>query len=1763
MPSDLPQISGIEGLLLDRRTSDEHVYTGIATSDGAPVRVRLFRSLYPNASQLAARRHAMEISHVLAGVAGVLGHRELVPTGFDLALVTDAPAFDDLDRWMQSAPYSTRDRLIVAGSLAAGLAGIHKCGVTHNALSPSVVGIEDALTTSIGGLDRAMNLRSEVSGASQLTSSLTYVSPEQTGRMNRPVDNRSDLYSLGAIIFHLFAGTPPFTETDVLTLMHAHVARPAPRLRDVVPGVPAALDDIVATLLAKDPDRRYQTASGVRHDLALVEQSLEGVAPITLRSTDVSDQFVMSEHLYGRESELEYLRDAFDRAARGERNAVWVSGYSGIGKSSFVHELEPLVVARFGWFAEGKFDLVQRDVPYVGWLTALEGIARQIMALPAEDLALLRHTLTTRVGAGASDLVRFCSDLASVFGAHDAFEEAEPHEAQVRLARALAAFIASVASPQRPLVLFLDDLQWADLASLHLLHAVLTDPNDSAVLVVGAWRENEITLDHPVRWIVQKLDDENLTAPTIELAPITLADVQSIVADAIKNRSDAARELGALTYEKTGGNPFFLRQFLQATQREHGIFFDAVSLQWTWEMDAIRSRGITDNVAELLADRLDTISSETLMLLQAAAIVGTTFALSEVINLAEVDFPTGARALDDALTAQLITPLDEQYRYVLSAAPLDGGNVDEIGVNPSYAFLHDRVHQATLDSIEEGARRGLHRKQAALLGESGGGSDTVVVEVASHLCEALELIVAPEEKVAAATTLVRSARRAKSTMALSTATRFLDAGIQLLPDDAWNDAYQLALELHTESADVAYIDGRYDDAARATDEVLAKATEVLDRVAAHNIVIGVGVARADYQRATQYALDVLDRDFGVDIRRHPSMARVAVELAECRAAIGRRRVEDLLSLPPMTDPTWIAVMGIMMKTATNAYWAEPNLVPVIAARMIRLSLAHGNDSLSAYGYALYAMVTSGVLGAEATGYNYGRLAMDLLERWPNRSLVGRTALLWHGFVRHSRDPMRECVSELFDSYHSALDAGDVENACYCATVGYYASILSGTRLGLLDRYRGYVETVMLSGQAQTREALAAWLQAIVLLQSPVSRTGDMTGAYVDWPSRRSALIDGGDGTALPTEASAAGFFAFVMDDMTEAEENLALVWEHRDGGPGQVYLGPCFALYAAVILRRRANGDRRPTDRARLVRLRRAVRTRANHNSHDMTCFAMFVEAESHRCSGRRAQAIWSYLDAASEARRHDIAYLEAIALDEAGTLEAAAGHAERAAHLVASASDVWRHIGVPYRVQSRAERDAETREASSMEEAVGEAIDPNTLIEMMQTISREIEVASLLERVLSLVMRNAGASHGVLFVVNDGVARSVVEGESTNSGTLTITTTDDEREASYVGSVVDYVVRTSKALLIENAALHELIRHDRHARRDVEGSILCAPLVQAGALVGVVYLANHEAAGVFTRRQMVVVETICGQAAVSLRNARLFEEQRSQAESFARFVPRPFLEQLGRSRVSDVGLGDAVTVDVTVCFSDLRGFTHFSEGSNETETFKLLNRYLGRMEPVIRQHGGFIDKYFGDGVMSLFIDGADGAVNSAIEMNRALDALNGERQESANWRMGIGIHAGEVMLGTVGTAERLDTTVIGDTVNTASRLEGATKDYCATVLVSRQVLDRLLDAGRYLLREVGRVALVGKSEVLELHEVLAARSDRDADAMAIGRGRFAEGLAHWYDADFSAAARLFRECAVAAPCDALALRYATRCDEYLVNPPTGAWNGVEVMTTK
>ena len=1760
------------------------VYRGFQDATGRAVVVKLHRDDFPTERQLAAQRRAHELGRRVLSAPNVIQHLALESLENDLALVMEDNGGLSLDRWLRAhGRPSLVDALRFAWGTAEGLAQLHAAGIVHKDVKPANVVVDGAGDqVKLIDLGIASTLRSESASSTEdrAEGTLRYMSPEQTGRMNRPVDARSDLYGLGATLFHLLTGRPPFLSDDPLELVHAHIAVDAPEVRDLAPDVPVTVSAITARLLRKRAEDRYQTAVGVAADLRrCLDAAREGKPDVrfTLGERDRRDHFLVSDSLYGREDEQAALLGALDRVSAGEVEVVLVSGRSGIGKSALVHEVEPGIAAAHGRFASGKFDLYRRDLPYLAWIGALQDLIRQALSLPEARLASLRGRLQEALGPNGAVISDVVADLELILGPQPPLPVVSPGEAVARFGHVFRRFLGAFLSPTEPFAIFLDDLQWADLPSLSLMEVLATDRDARGLLLIGAFREEEVGPTHPLRATLHRLATAGRPATTLALGPLSVGSVEALVADSVHTERAEARPLAELIHDRTGGNPFFVHQLLERLALDGVIRFDAAATRWTWDLDAAVMRGVTDDVAKLMTQRFARLSDATCGLLQIAACLGASFDLDTLAAVSDRPASDTARDLEPALAEGLVLPLDGSYRYAAEEAELAGRRGGRLQVSPRYRFLHDRVEQAAHDALAEGTRAEIHlRLGRMLLARGVDALGEQVIDVASHLGEALGLLKDPAERLQAAEVFLMAARRAKACMATGAAARYLRDGLSVLPSDAWSTAHDLALGLHTEAADVAYIEERWDDVERHAPEVLRHAANLHQRMPIHLIRIGVGVSQLRYKEGTHLAVDVLRDEFAIRLPKDPITPHVLGGVIRLKLALRGRDPKTLIDLPTLTDPDVSAALGIMMKSATNAYWGVPNLVPLLAFRMIRLSLQHGNTGLSAYGYALYGMIASAALGLVDEGYAFGQLAMDLLEKTGDRHLVGKTGLLFHGFIRHHRDPYRKCAAEVLACYTDAMDAGDVENAAYCATVAYVTDLLSGRSLGwMAERYGDYVPVVLGSKQAQTAYALRIWTIALARLTDRETTDARLVGDGLDFDVRLQELlaVGAGEGQAIAQGCGAAGWLAFVMGDDDRALAALTLLHAHREAAPGQTFVTFGAAMLGVVLARRAATVSR--AQRRLLGRVRKQVRGAADRNP-DLLPFVQWMDAEADASAARTEWALRGLADAASSAKAIGNLWVEAMVSRRLAELHAGLQHTDLARFHQDRARSLWRRFGASaldrhgegelYEEDFQDVSGGASTFAATDAESLG-ALDVRVLLAAVRAISSEIEMDRLLERVLRVALQAAGARRGLLYLRQGEDSPDVeVVAEATIQGAeLVVRTGGAQLDVASPDSIVAYVRRTKRHRLIDDAGFDELFANDAYVRANHVRSVVCVPLMSHGSVAGVLYLENDRGAGVFTEGHVSVLQAIGGQGVVAVENARLFAAQRRAAEAFGRFVPRPFLAHIGRRRIEDVALGDGVEAEVSVLFSDLRGFTALSEHLTVSGNFALINDYLARMLPAVNAHGGFVDKFIGDAVMALFVGEADGAVRAAVGMHRALEQFNDERAARGEPRlnMGVGVHTGTVMLGTIGSNERMETTVIGDAVNLASRLEGMTKHYGASLLISDATRARLRDPEVFALREVGRVRVKGRRGAIGVHEVLDARTPDERAALLSTRARLGGAFQRWVEADFASAITEFEACAAAAPFDVVAQTLARRASELARGVTPVGWDGVDEQHEK
>ncbi|MEM9622816.1 MAG: AAA family ATPase [Pseudomonadota bacterium] len=1743
-------------------------YRGECLADGAAVEISLISARLPGEREKARLRHAYTMAQTLAGPHTV-PHTGLVETAQGPLLIREQLDAIRLSELMLDAQeLSLARKLGIAEALMTAVSHLHQRGVVHKDLQSDHLFWDAAQQRIVlDGFFASFSISSEhfedaVDIESQST--LAYLAPECTGKLNCPVDVRADIYSCGALLYELFCGRPPFEFAQLRELLHAHVAYQPTPPAVMNTALPQSLSQIILKMLAKQPSVRYQTASGVRHDLVAVAAIRDAIQnDFALGKEDHTGRFVIPARLYGRDAELSQLMDAFQQCLDGRVGAFFVSGYSGVGKSSLVDEVQRPILTRHGWYGAGKFDQFRRDVPYQGWIAALAGLVEQLLAEPDEVLDVVKRDVMAALQGTAGEICQLLPAAELIVGEQSLVADDSPVQAQRRFMNMMGNFIKAVARPEHPVVLFLDDLQWADLASIALLESLIADVDMSSVLLLGAYRSNEVSHAHPLSQALKRIEKVAGFA-ALELGPLPGADLTRMIADTLLVEPAAAQPVAELVMQKTAGNPFFVKQYLTALFNQGVFTFDAAQSCWCWQLDEVDVPGATDNVVDLLSALIQRWPNATQQVVSAAACIGARFDLNMLSKTLQLTPQQVALGLQPALQAGLILPANADYRWVHSGAADVAA-----GLNPTYRFQHDKVQQSAHDLLPLQALSQMQYRIAlarAVIYEAAEQGDPIAVM--DHLAECVDEI-EPSQRARFAAICLAATRRAKTSMATEPAWQYVQLGLRLL--DAAQGPEQLVVglqvDLQVECTEVAYLTGRFTEAQQAGALALQGAQSLTQRVLVHNALIGTGVAQRQHAQAVQYGLEVLRTELDIALPRAAALPQVLLAVAKTRLKLGRRAPHDLLALPEMQDADSQAAMNIMMKCATNAYWGTPMLVPAIASRMVELSMQAGNSGLAAYGYALYGMILSGAVNAVNLGYAFGQLAMDLLEKTGDRHLLGKTGLLFHGFIRHSLDPMSVSASETLALFATAMDTGDAENAYYCVNVAYYTDLLSGRRLAdVEERYQPYLEPLLASGQEQTAYTTRCWMQTVHNLVD--MRGGSrLSGSLVDWETdSQSILRDPSKQMESALVSSGAGWLAFLYGDWQRAERQFEQMYERRQSALGMSYLKPCLAMYAVVLAHNRPQTDIRAA--VRLRKIRRQLHTWARQNPQDFTVFAQLLQAEEWFARGALNSAAGGWVDVAELARESGFNYLEAWAMQRAADVHSDLGHVVHARALDGRARLLWMQYGALGCVAARW-GSAAPDTSPGLDLGHISRYEFATVLSSIQAVSSSVATQSLVEKILQLVVQIASARRAVL--LTGGHANNILAvAELDQHGDLQVTA--EQRSYAVVPlSLVDYVVRTQETVSIDDAQTHEWLSRDRYVLENQAKSMLAVPLLTHNQLVGVAVVENKLGAGLFSQAQTVMLESVLAQAAVALENARLYEAQTRRADAFRRFVPGNFLQILGRSDISEVEFGEAVERDATVMFADIRDFTQRSEQLGSSATFELLNRFFAAMNPLITQHGGFVDEYMGDGIKALFLQDVASAVQAAVDMQAALRRFNETNPQQNRLQIGIGLHLGPALLGTVGAAERMSTKAIGDTVNVAARVESLTKTYQVPLLITQSCVDALHAVAQEGMRQqnsiqtrlVAHVQLIGRSQPIAVHEVIEARPDVEQTLLRQSLGDFASATSHFFAGNFTAAAAGFAACLALWPKDELSRHYQRRCQQLIDAPPGPDWSGIEQQQAK
>ncbi len=1513
----MSEFLGYEILAKIYESANSLVYRASRKQDNQAVIIKILKEDYPSPLELTRYKQEYEITRNLK-IDGVIKAYNIQPYQRTLAIILEDFGALSLKQLLDKNTrtideFSLPQFLKIAIETTEILEQIHSNNIIHKDINPANI-VFNPETEKLKIIDFGISTRltcenHTLKNPNVLEGTLGYISPEQTGRMNRILDYRTDFYSLGVTFYELLTGKLPFETTDALELVHCHIAKQPVPPHELVGAqqrgpIPQGISNIVMKLMAKTAEERYQSAWGIKADLEECLHQLQTKGEISdflLATQDISARFQIPQKLYGRDREVETLLKAFDRVANPPQSQervemMLVAGYSGIGKSSLVAEVHKPITEKRGYFISGKFDQFQRNIPYSALVSAFKELMAQLLTESEAQLSQWREKLLAAVGNNGQVIIDVIPEVELIVGKQLPVPELGSTESQNRFNLVFSQFIGAFCTKEHPLVIFLDDLQWADSATLKLIELMMTDNETQYLFLIGAYRDNEVSSTHLLMMMLEGLQKQGAIINSITLAPLALESISQLIADTLHSDTDSVKPLAKLVRQKTGSNPFFANQFLKTLYSEnliafHRTFTKAASKKglWQWDIAEIEKRELTDNVLELMIGKVKKLPEFTQQVLQLAACIGAVFDLNTLFIISGKSRAEIFKTLTPAIQSGLILPISELDRDLL---------IQE------YKFLHDRVQQAAYALIDEAQKQAVHLQIGRLLWQNTAPEtlSEKIFEIVDRLNVGVDLVTSPQEREEIANFNLRAGKKAKAATAYTVAIDYLHIGLKLLNPDSWQSQYDLTLNLHSEAVEAAYLNGNFDEMDRLALVVQNEAQTALDKVKVFDSKIQAAVSQGKLKEAIKIGLQVLEQ-LGVSLPENPSQLDIQRGLEETASFLGGREIEQLINLPEMREPEPLAATYILSSIAAAAYMATPGLMVLIICELVNLSLQYGNTTWSAYGYAGYGINLCAIVKDIESAYKFGKLALNLQERLNAQNVKSKVFEIFGAHLMHWKDHFRETLPFVIQGYQSGIETGDFEFAGYCASYICNHSYFIGDELTELEQQ---IATYSHAVTQIRRDISFNWnvifWQAVLNLlgrsENPIRLIGD---AYNEERSLPSAL-ETNDRSRLHFFYLNKSILCYLFGEKQQAVKNALAAEQYLDGVRTMIVESP-FKFYDSLahlaLFAELSNSDRA------------ALLDRVDKNQEQMYAWAhhapmnhlhkfYLVEAEKARVLGQILEAEEFYEKAIAGAIENKFIQEEALAYELAAKFYLERGRQKFAQTYMKEARYAYTRWGAKAKVEhleagypqlllkSSVTNDITSNFTtatihSTSDKKSGFELDLATVMKASQAISGEIMLDKLLANLMKILIENTGAQTG--FLILDKAGEWVIEASGNVDSDRVSVLQSLAIEGQLPSSLVNYVARTQETVVKKNAAEGGRFTNDPYITTNQIKSILCAPLINQSQLSGIVYLENNLTTGAFTSDRLEIIKLLSGQVAIAISNAKLYTEVKQSEQRLKQFL--------------------------------------------------------------------------------------------------------------------------------------------------------------------------------------------------------------------------------------------------------------------------------------
>ncbi|MBD2164734.1 AAA family ATPase [Calothrix membranacea FACHB-236] len=1547
------------------------VYRAIREQDKKTVIIKLMRNELPTFQEIAQFRNQYTITKNLK-ISGIVQPISQETYDKSYALIMEDFGGISLKSWVHL--YKSAERYClslneffpIAIAITSTLEELHRSRIIHKDIKTANILIHPStLEVKVIDFSIATLLSREIQSLRNpnvLEGTLAYISPEQTGRMNRGIDYRTDFYSLGVTFFELLTGQLPFTSTDAMDLVYCHIAKQPPKASRTNNKIPPMLSDIIDKLIAKNAEDRYQSAYGIRYDLEHCFnqwQKTGSIARFELALKDISDRFVIPEKLYGRQSEIATLLAAFERVIKGNTEMILVAGFSGIGKTAVVNEVHKPIVRQQSYFIKGKFDQFQRDIPLSGLVQAFRDLIGQLLLETDVQVQKWRSKILTVLGEQAQVIIDVIPELEYILGQQPSVAELSGSAVQNRFNLLFQRFVQIFSTKEHPLVVFLDDLQWADTASLKFIKLLMSqnqavnnnsalsslenreniwnpifagevwegeeaqaanyDITEGGLLVIGAYRDNEVNQAHPLYLTLKEIKNLGVTINQITLSPLNQAHVNRLIADTLHCQEEKAISLSQMVFSKTKGNPFFTNQFLKSLHQDRIINFNFETSTWQYNLETLQTLVLTDDVVEFMALQIGKLPIFTQEVLQLAACIGNEFDLKTLAIVNDKSVVETASKLWSALHEGLILPQTELYKlFSDDHASIDiavNSNLQQSSANkfqtPKYKFIHDRVQQAAYSLIPENQRKKIHLKIGLLLWSNIPVEEREdnIFQLVNQLNIAQELITDTNQREELAKMNLMAGSKALSSTAYTAAIKYLSTGIELLPKDRWSSKYELTLNLYETAAEAAYLAGEFEQMEQLVNLVLLQATTLLEKVKVYEIKIQAYGARNQALEAVNTGLSFLQL-LGVKFPENPSQSDIQVAMLDLASNLSGKQIEDLIDLPEMLEAESLAVIKILSGLLPAAYAVIPELFPLIVIKQIQLSLQKGNAPLSAFAYVNYGLMLCGIIGDIERGYKFGKLALNIVFKYNPKEVKARVMEVFNVLIRHWQDHNREALQPLLDTYSTGLETGDLEFASYALYSYSSFSYLIGKELTDLEmEMANYSNAIQKINQERAFYYNAIYHQVVLNLLGYVDNPCILVGRAYDEERNIPIHLELNDVAGLLYLYVSKLHLCYIFQEFSQAVKISKLAEQYLEGGIGQVVF-PLFHFYdslAQLAVYFDVEQAEQQKILCQVASNQEKMQKWAEHAPMNYLHKFYLVEAERYRVAGEYLAAINYYDRAISQAKENEYVNEEALANELAARFYLAWGK-EKIAHiyltdsyyaysrwgakakvddLAARYSRLLAHVlqsekqshqvneKVTFAIEQSISNQNTSQTLLGSKTNISDSLDLAALIKVSQALSGEIDLEKLISILMQVVMENAGASKSALILSEGESGELKVTTVSLSSASDSISTSFPaiilESSFDVPVTLINYVKRHKDIFVVDDVKKVAFLVGEPYIIREQPQSLLCLPITNQGKLLGILYLENNLTTGAFTRDRINVLQLLTTQAAISLENAILY----------------------------------------------------------------------------------------------------------------------------------------------------------------------------------------------------------------------------------------------------------------------------------------------------